>query len=115
MQSTLKLPLDSVNRIAFHHVHRLGAKVNATGKPRAIVAKFEHFTQKELVKSKAKELKGTNFSIYDQYPKEIQDRRRILLPIMKNYREQGKRASLSVDKLYVDGVLYRDRNVTTWL
>lgn len=115
MQSALKLPLDSVNNIGFHRVHRLGAKVNTTGKPRAIIAKFEHFKQKELVKSKAKELKGTSFSIYDQYPKEIQERRRILLPIMKSYREKGKRAILSVDKLYVDGVLYRDRNVTTWM
>ena len=51
----------------------------------------------------------------DQFPKEIQERRRILVPIMKQFREKGKRATLSVDRLYVDGKLYLDRNVTTWL
>lgn len=51
----------------------------------------------------------------NQYPREIQDRRKKLLPIMKQYREKGGRVALYVDKLYVDGQLYRNSNITTWL
>lgn len=68
-----------------------------------------------MIKSRGKLLKGSNFGMNDQFPKEIQQRRKILIPIMKDFREKGKRAALSVDKLYVDGTLFCDRNITTWL
>lgn len=113
MQSSLKIPPETVNRITFHRVHRLNSKDSK--KPPPIIAKFEHYKHKELVKSKGKELKGTSFGLNDQFPKEIQERRRALLPIMKQLRQEGKRATLSVDKLYVNGTIYRDRNITTWL
>lgn len=113
MQSSLKIPPETVNMITFHRVHRLTAKDKK--RPPPIIAKFEHYKHKELVKSKGKELKDTPFGLNDQFPREIQERRRALLPIMKQLRQEGKRASLSVDKLYVNGTLYRDRNITTWL
>ncbi|KAI2650906.1 hypothetical protein H4Q32_028239 [Labeo rohita] len=67
MHSTVKLPKDTVNNITFHHVHRLGSnnKNLDTKCPRPIVAKFEHYKQKELVKSKGKELRGTTFGLND--------------------------------------------------
>lgn len=113
MQSSLKIPLETVNRITFHRVHRLTSKNNK--KPPPIIAKFEHYKHKELTKSKGKELKGTSFGLNDQFPQEIQERRRALLPIMKQLRQEGNRATLSVDKLYVNGTLYRNPNITTWL
>lgn len=112
MQSSLKIPPETANKITFHRVHRLTSKDN---KAPPIIAKFEHYKHKELVKSKGKELKGTPYGLNDQFPKEIQERRRALLPIMKQLRQEGKRATLSVDKLYVNGSLYRDRNITHWL
>lgn len=57
--SSLKLPKETVSNKTFHRVHRLGANNNQnadTKCPRPIVAKFEHYKQKELVKSKGKEL-----------------------------------------------------------
>lgn len=71
--------------------------------------------QKEFVRSKGKELKGNTYDMNNQYPREIQDRRKKLLPIMKQYREKGGRVALYVDKLYVDGQLYPNSNITTWL
>lgn len=117
MLSALKLSKETVNNITFHRVHRLGTnnKKNAdTKRPRPIVAKFEHYKQKELVKSKGKELRGTSFGLNDQYPRVIQDRRRILIPIMKQFRQNGRKAVLTVDRLYVDGQLYRNET-TSWL
>lgn len=113
MQSSLKIPLETVNRITFHRVHRITSKNNK--KPPPIIAKFEHYKHKELTKSKGKELKGTSFGLNDQFPQEIQERRRALLPIMKQLRQEGNRAILSVDKLYVNGTLYRNPNIITWL
>ncbi|KAI2650903.1 hypothetical protein H4Q32_028234 [Labeo rohita] len=116
MHSTVKLPKDTVNNITFHHVHRLGSnnKNLDTKRPRPIVAKFEHYKQKELVKSKGKELRGTTFGLNDQFPQVIQDRQGILIPIMKQFRQNGRKAVITLDRLYVDGQLYRN-DAISWL
>lgn len=102
MHSSLKLPKETVNNITFHRVHRLGSNNNKNTdnkRPRPIIAKFEHYKQKDLVKSKGKELRGTTFGLNDQFPREIQDRRRILVPLMKQFRQNGRKAVLTVDRL----------------
>lgn len=83
MQTSFKLSKDTVKNITFHRGHCNGTK--NSNKPRPIAAKFEHYMQKELVKSRGKELKGTHFGINDQYPWEIQDRRKRLPPVLKEY------------------------------
>ncbi len=113
MTTHLNLPPDTVNNITFHRVHRLGKP--STKGPRPIIAKFEHFKHKELVKSKGKELKGKPYGLNDQYPKEINERRKILYPIFKENRQNNKRSSLIVDKLYIDGQLFRSSKITPWL
>ena len=109
----LKISENTVNEISFHRVHRIGRKLNAY--PRPIVAKFERYKQKELVRSRGRELKDTKFGLSDQFPKEIQERRKVLFQIRKEYRKKGIRAIVSVDRLYLDGKLYRDSEVTPWL
>ncbi|KAL0194887.1 hypothetical protein M9458_008459, partial [Cirrhinus mrigala] len=71
IKTYLKLPEDTVENICFERVHRLGAKKPGTPRPRPIVAKFGYFKQKE-------QLKGTDFSVNDQFPKEILERRKVL-------------------------------------
>jgi hypothetical protein len=44
--------------------------------------------------------------IYSHFPQEISNRRRELVPIMKDFRDSGHRAYIDVDKLYVDGKRY---------
>ena len=39
-QTALKLSLDTISKITFHRVHRIGAKINCKGRPRPIVAKL---------------------------------------------------------------------------
>ncbi|KAL3997010.1 hypothetical protein ACER0C_009666 [Sarotherodon galilaeus] len=115
IKTHLKLPEDTVKNIAFDRVHRIGPMWAATGRPRPIVAKFGHFKQKEQVKSRGRELKGTDFSVNDQLPKEILERRRVLFPIRRGFIQKGSRAVIAVDRLYVDGQLYRDPGITPWL
>lgn len=111
----LKLPTETVKNITFQRVHRLGGKKSDSGRPRPIVAKFDHFKQKMLVKSRGRELRGTHFGVNDQFPKEILDRRRVLFPIRKKFLDEGCRAVVAVDKLFINGQLYRDKVSTPWL
>lgn len=115
MVRRLRLSPETVNNITFHRAHRMGQKrVDAT-RPRPIVAKFEHFKQKELVQRQGRQLRGTDYGLNDQYPPEIVRRRKVLLSIRKQKISEGKRAALSVDKLYIDGQLFKDRDITPWL
>ena len=93
------------NEIHFHNVHRL--KPRRDRKPPSIVAKFLYNNYKEKVLSASRtELVRKPFKVYQQYPQEINDRRRQLVPIMKELREQNQRAYIVRDKLYVNGRPY---------
>ena len=100
MTNQLKIPSDTVKQIAFHRVHRLGPAKNGLERPRPIIVKFEHYKQKEMVKQKGRELKGTDFGMNDQFPRVIVERRKILFPIRKQFLEARKKAVISVDRLY---------------
>ena len=102
MQSALKLPIEPVNKVAFHRVHRLGARSDKTKGPQPIIAKFEHYLQKELIKSRGRELKGTKFGLNDQFPREINERRKRLYPVQRQQRENGKHPFILMDNLFMD-------------
>ena len=119
-----------VQRIAFLRVHRLGparpkkssysyaAAAEEQAKPRAIIACFEQYTYREMVFGLGPKLKGKHFGINQQYPVEIVDRRKALLPIFKEEKKDKKekgRVRLVADKLYIDGELYKDKTITPWL
>ena len=46
--------------------------------------------------------------MYEQFPREVTDKRRKLVKKMKEARDQGKRAWIVYDTLYVDGRPVRD-------
>jgi regulator of replication initiation timing len=115
LQTQLKLPEVKAKAIQFDRVHRLGAKRSAGQRPRPIVVKFVLHKEKEEVKRCGRQLRGTDYSMNDQFPKEILERRKILFPIRRRFLEEGARAVISVDKLYVNGHLHRDQNTTPWL
>lgn len=95
-----------VNEIKFERVHRMGR--TRSGGPRDIVAKFSLFKDREEVRRSRFKLRQTGHFINEQYPKEISDRRRRLVPKMKAAIRDGKRSWISYDKLYVNGRLVRD-------
>ncbi|ONI45401.1 hypothetical protein AN641_04290 [Candidatus Epulonipiscioides gigas] len=100
MIQQLKLPTETVNQITFHLVHRIGQRNTTNNLPRPIIAKFEHFKQKQQVQCQGRQLKGTDFVLNDQFPREIMQRRKQLHPIWKKMIQQGKKAIITVDKLH---------------
>jgi len=44
---------------------------------------------------------------YDDYPKEIDEMRKALLPVLKNAKKHKIPAAFNVDKLIVNGKIYR--------
>ena len=90
-------------RIDFGNVHRLSHKPR--GK-RPIVARFIHFNDLQYVLNNAYRLRNTPTGIRQQFPREIEDRRRELYPIQKEAKRQGKRVALIRDRLYIENELY---------
>jgi chromosome segregation ATPase len=87
--------------IKLERAHRLGPR--RPHKNRPLVAKFSFYQQREEVRKNAYKLRGSNYGISEQFPKEVQERRRRLMTAFHDARRQNKRAQLVRDRLYVDG------------
>ena len=97
-----------INNVSFECVHRMkekqiGAKTHAVKKPRLIVAKFTFFKERERVRKSTRMLKGTDYSIQEQFPEEIEKCRNPLYLLLKAARQADKKASLVKNKLYIEG------------
>ncbi len=97
----------------FVRVHRMGAPRSdreRETRPRPIVAKFAYYKDRDLVRQTAFEgLKGTRLFVNEQFPKEIEDRRKRLYPVRRTAYQAGGKTVLTVDKLYINGQLYIHR------
>jgi hypothetical protein len=100
---------DPKAKIRIIRAHRIG-KITP-GKTRPIVAKFDT-DSKMLIKSFLKKVKlqHTDYNVSEQYPQEVKDRRKELIPVMLEARKSGKRAVLVRDKLFIDNVQYSGKN-----
>lgn len=76
-------------------------------KNRPIVAKFVNFKDREKVRKTSltalRDQSDRKYNVFEQYPKEINDQRKLLYPHYKAAKRQGKRAQLVMDKLYIEG------------
>ncbi|CAC5376126.1 unnamed protein product [Mytilus coruscus] len=90
-------------RIEFGNVHRFS---NYPRGKRPIVARFLYFSDLQYVLNNAYKLRNTQYGIRQQFPKEIEDNRKLLYPIQKEAKRQGKRVVLVRDRLYIDNQLY---------
>lgn len=95
-----EMPLD--------RVHRLGKYKGQQPFPRPIIAKFHRFRDRERVRFAAPEtLKGTKYGVREQFPVEIENKRKVLYPIMKKARENSdNKVRLVRDKLFINNVEY---------
>lgn len=91
-------------KIIIDRAHRVGKRGN---KARPIVVRFPLFKHREEIRFSSRALKGSQFGISEQFPKEIQEKRKVLIPIMKRARLDGKKANIVVDKLFIDNKEYR--------
>ena len=74
-------------------------------KTRPIVVKFSNFRVRENIRTNAFRIKNRNFSVREQFPREVVQKRKSLIPAMKRALRDNRRAVLKVDKLYIDGRL----------
>ncbi|MCW4343356.1 MAG: hypothetical protein N0E48_08350, partial [Candidatus Thiodiazotropha endolucinida] len=102
---------ETVNNIVFDRVHRLGRpRRDQDANPRPIVARFERYRDRELIREAGKRLndKNNGYNIREQFPQEIEIRRKQLYPVMRHYlRDRNNRVVLVRDKLYINGELYK--------
>ena len=103
------LGITDANTIPLQNVHRLGERPD--GGHRSIIARFTRFNDHEKVrKAAAEKLRDKpNFSVYQQFPQEIYERRKRLIPKLKEFQRKKRKVKLVYDKLYVDGHLYDPR------
>ena len=92
--------------IGFHRVHRLGHldKTSEEQRPRPIIAKFKKFKDRVFVRTKAPQtLRNKNFGVREQFPKVIEDQRKLLYPETKRARQnEQNKVRLVRDKLFVN-------------
>jgi len=98
---------DPKNTISIDRAHRIGRF--DPSKIRPIVVKFKDTSSKVAVQNTLKAAKlsrETPHNVSEQYPQEVKERRKVLIPIMLQARREGKRAILVREKLFIDNVLY---------
>ena len=93
------------DKYEFQRVHRLGKK--KTNGSRPIIARFLRYRDREEVLDQArKKLKGKDFSVFEDMPKELYDLRNPQVEKLKEAKKNGLTAFFSKkypDKLYVNG------------
>ena len=104
-ENILHIP-DPKSKIQLDRAHRVG-KYNIR-KIRPIVVKFKDTCSKLAVKDSLKQVNlfNTDYNVTEQYPQEVRDRRKELIPVMLQARKAGKKAVLVRDKLYINNDLY---------
>ena len=106
----MKVRQEDVDNIQFERVHRIPTKPLAVKKPypRPIIAKVSFYQDKEFIKSHIKDIrKGSKYGVADDFPREVDEIRKDLQPVLKKARSEQKTAFFNVEKLLINGVLYR--------
>ncbi|XP_060605464.1 uncharacterized protein LOC132757979 [Ruditapes philippinarum] len=90
LMEALKVAKETADNIRLERVHRSPGQP-IPGKTRTIVAKFTFFKDRELIRRQWKHLNDTPYKMYEQFPQEVIEKRRRLVPRMKAARENGKK------------------------
>lgn len=101
-----EMKFEDAKSFKMEKAYRLGRRKDGADKPRPIVVRFSSLSDRSKVKNASRRLKDSKFGISPQYPREIVERRRKLVPIMLKERKKKKTAYIVGDKLYVNGELW---------
>lgn len=103
-----KLSIPNARSIKIVRCHRLGPPPRANNgvgsrnpHPRPILFKLHWFGDRQAIWEARFKLKGTKMFINEDFPKEIMQNRKMLLPVVKAAKKAGNKAFLSVDKLHI--------------
>jgi ribA/ribD-fused uncharacterized protein len=109
IETTLNVPCDDIK---FVRVHRLGKK--QAGKCRPIIARFHFFGDRQRVFGERHSVRNSTCWIAEDFPWEVQQRRRVLKPILRQAITKlgPDSAYLSGDRLVIRGVTYTVDNLS---
>ncbi|MEW8089724.1 MAG: hypothetical protein AB2784_08870, partial [Candidatus Thiodiazotropha endolucinida] len=105
LKEFLRTEMNIDKDIVFDRVHRLGKFDRNQMYPRHVIAKFERFTDKEFVRQAApRTLLGKPFGVREQFPPEIEEKRKLIYPEAKQAKlNRDNVVRLVKDKLYING------------
>lgn len=83
---------------------RMGKSTNGLDRPRPILVSFLSLKTKNFIMKNVKKIVEAGYGISDDFPKEINEKRKELVPIMKKLKDENFKVSLRKDKLFVNGV-----------
>jgi hypothetical protein len=106
LRDFIKNKLGIEEYIEFGNVHRFGRRETPDRKPRPIVARFIYYRQLTLILQNAHRLRGTYFGIREQFPAEVEEKRRTLYPVVRDCKQKGLRTKLVRDRLFIENKLY---------
>ena len=73
-----------------------------------MIAKVSFYQDKEFIKSHIKNIrKGAKYGVADDFPQEVKEFRKELQPVLKRARSDQKAAFFNVEKLLINGAVYR--------
>ena len=104
LRTDLKIPKKDEESIQFDTVHRVSAGRVSSGTTNSkllpIIVKLSSFHDEEFVQSFIKNLtKGRNIGISDDFPKEVEEMRKKLYPVLKAAKKEKRTAFFKVERL----------------
>ena len=104
LSSKLEILESIAKALLISRCHRLGRKKNSY--PRPIIIKFLLHSEKMMVWQKRFLLKGTSFIIKEDFPKEIQNSRKVILPLFNEAKQRDRFSKLFAEKVVYKGHTY---------
>lgn len=99
-----ELQLPNIN---IDQAYRLGKPGQKTQNPRPIMIKLTSVMDKEMVIHKSREIPYKNRPrLTEDFPPELRDTRKKLIPFLIKAKNNGKKASLTRDKLRIESKMY---------
>ena len=97
--TALKLPEAQPNAIRIEHAHRTGP--NYTVRPKTIVVRFETYKDRDCILQAARKEKPRGIFVNEDLSHRVMERRKQLMPKLREARSNGKIAYLVYDRLVV--------------
>ena len=102
--STLRFSTQECNSLLIASCHRIGRFQK--GKNRPIIAKFVLDTERNKVWMQKSLLKNTSYVLREDYPSEIENRRKLMYPLFLEAKQKDQKSRLNGDKVVYMGKSY---------
>lgn len=100
MKREMKISEEDLKKISFDRVHRTAERNRE--KHRVIVAKFNPSEGRQIVLQHCRNIpRNKGYSVSEQLPRELAERKKMLLPSFKKAKEEKKQPKWSLDKLVI--------------